>query len=285
MVRSRGSMPRLRRLFFPIDERAFTYRSYVKLLDELRDGSRYRVVPLRDFSTTRDPDRAVVSLRHDVDERLDRALDFAKLEHDRGLPSTYFVLHTAAYWKAPTLVETLVEMQDVLGHEIGWHNDLVTVECVMGGDARRLLSTELQRLRLAGLRIDGTASHGSPLCRRYGYHNGYFFFGDTPLPGFPNLHVVDGPRGRVAVPHGTLEEFGFAYEAYHLDNGIYYSDAAYGKSGRRWHTDEVDLQTLAPGARAVILTHPDHWDASLLHKFARFGSKLRYGLRRKSWIE
>jgi hypothetical protein len=98
------------------------------------------------------------------------------------------------------------------------------------------------------------------------------------------LHEVEGPRGRRAVPQGTLEEFGFSYEAYHLDNGLYYSDAAFGPTGKRWHTDQVDLASLAPGSRAIILTHPDHWDASLLHKLGRFGSKVAQGVRRDTWI-
>jgi hypothetical protein len=273
---------RVRRLLFPLDERAFTYERYMFLLDALRDESRFVVVPLRDFGGTQDTSRAVIGLRHDVDERLDRAVDFAEIEHGLGLRATYFVLHTAGYWQQPSLVETLLRIQNDCGHEIGWHNDLVTLECVLGRDARRLLGEELVRLRAAGVRIVGTAAHGAPACRRYGYHNGYFFFADEAIDGFPNREQVRGPLGVRQVPHGTLEEFDLVYDAYHLDNGLYYSDATFSAAGKRWHTDEIDLTALTPGTRTIVSTHPDHWDASVFRKLGRFGAKVRAGVRRST---
>jgi hypothetical protein len=271
---------RARRLLFPLEERAFTYERYGALLDELCDGSRFRVVPLREFSATNDPERAVVGLRHDVDEWLDRAVDFAGLEADRGLRATYFVLHTARYWGRPDLIEALRLMQDD-GHEIGWHNDLVTYECVAGGDARAHFERELGRLRGAGLDVVGVAAHGSPECGRYGYHNGYFFFPDEVLDGYPNRDHVDGPHGRRTIPHGTLDEYELSYDAYHLDNGLYFSDASFDAAGRRWHTDRLDLSGLTPGTRTIILTHPDHWDVSFPHKLTRYGAKLLESVRRR----
>ena len=261
-------------MLFPISERAFTYERYEHLLDELADPGRFCVVPLREFTATIDPARAIVGLRHDVDQRLDRAVDFAALEAKRGLRATYFVLQSAGYWRRPGLIDALVRMQKS-GHEIGWHNDLVTAECVDGVDARALLSDELKRLRGAGLSIEGVAAHGAPSCYRYGYHNGYFFFPDELVDRFPNVETVDGPLGRRKVPHGTLAEFGLAYDAYQLDNTTYFSDAAFGASGRRWHTDDLDLAVLEPGARTIILTHPDHWDRSMPAKLARYAGRVR----------
>jgi hypothetical protein len=272
VVPSRELKPR--RLLFPITERAFTYDRYERLLDELADASRFRVVPLREFAATVDRARAVVGLRHDVDERLDRAIDFAALEATRGLNATYFVLETAGYWRRPGLVEKLLGIQE-LGHEIGWHNDLVTTECVLGRDARALLAAELERLRSAGLSIDGVAAHGAPSCYRYRYHNGYFFFPDELVTELPNAETVDGPLGRRRVPRGTLAEFDLAYDAYHLDNTTYFSDASFDSEGRRWHTDDLDLDVLEPGARTIILTHPDHWDRSMISKLGRYVSKVR----------
>lgn len=261
-------------MLFPITERAFTYEHYERLLDELADPGRCRVVPLREFTATVDPARAVVGLRHDVDQRLDRAADFAVLEAERGLRATYFVLQSAGYWRRPGLVEALLRMQES-GHEIGWHNDLVTTECVHGVDARALLSRELVRLRNAGLSIEGVAAHGAPSCYRYGYRNGYFFFPDEADAHFPNVDTVDGPLGKRRVPRGTLAEYGFTYDAYHLDNTTYFSDASFSSEGRRWHTDDLDLGSLGPGSRTIILTHPDHWDRSMPAKLARYAGKVR----------
>jgi hypothetical protein len=83
----------LRTLLRPIRERRFLYREYEAFLDQLADADRFHVVPLREFSTTSE-DRVLVGLRHDVDDRMDAALEFARLEHERGLRATYFLLHT-----------------------------------------------------------------------------------------------------------------------------------------------------------------------------------------------
>lgn len=260
-----------RRALFPILERSFTYAAYERLLDALRVGARFQVVPLREFATTRSASRTVVALRHDVDYRLDSALEMGRREHARGLRSTYFILHTADYWHRSDLVSALLQLQ-AWGHEIGWHNDLVTLECVYGGDARAFLAETLERLRAAGVRIDGSASHGSPNCYRFGYHNNAFFtdFDDEERPEFPNTEWVPVHGHRCKIPKGRLAEFGLEYEAYHLDNDLHFSDASFSEQGRRWHTDDLDLAVLAPGRRAIVLIHPCHWDRSFADKLRRF---------------
>jgi hypothetical protein len=265
-------VPRIgRRLLFPVLERSFTYDAYERLLARLADAERFKVVPLREFSSTQSESKAVVALRHDVDYRLDSALEMARLEHERGLSATYFVLHTARYWPGRDLVPSLLKLQDEYRHEVGWHNDLVTLECVYGGDARGFLAEQLERLRAAGIRIEGSAAHGSPYCYRFGYHNNYFFedFDGEVQPGLPNSGVVETPRGVCRIPKGRLADFGLSYEAYHLDPDLYYSDASFDERGSRWHTDRLDFGELASGKRAIILVHPCHWDSSAVAKFRR----------------
>jgi hypothetical protein len=264
-------LPRLaRRALYPVLERSFTYSAYERMLDQLADPARFEVVPLREFASARSASRTVVGLRHDVDDRLDSAVELARREHDRGLRATYFILHTAGYWQREDLVETLLELQG-WGHEIGWHNDLVTLECVYGGDARAFLAEQLAGLRAAGVAIEGSASHGSPYCYRFGYHNNAFFadFDDEELPGFSRRDAVVTPAGSRPVPRGRLAEFGFTYEAYHLDEDLYLSDASFDRRGRRWHPARLDLEEVAAKRRVIILTHPCHWDASVAAKVRR----------------
>jgi hypothetical protein len=253
------------RLLFPATERAFTYRRYDAWLAGLVPE---RVVPLRELAATEAP---VLGLRHDVDLRLDSAVRLARLEHGRGIRSTYFILHTAPYYRhGDELLGTLRMLQDDLGHEIGWHNDLVTLQRVQGVDVRSYLARELEWLRAGGVEITGSAAHGSPWCHRLGFHNNYVFAGwDEPQDGFPSLDVSD-----------KLDpaEFGLEYEAYHLPYDIYFSDSRFDANGRG-HPDELSPEALA-GARAVALVHPCHWDASTAHKTARLGAKIRRKLLR-----
>jgi hypothetical protein len=262
------------RAVFPLTERAFTYTAYAGWLATL-DGC--AVFPLRDLAAgANGAGRPVVGLRHDVDLDLDGALAMARLEADRGLRASYYVLHTAPYWGRPDLLDRLLELQR-LGHEVGWHNDLVTIQVVGRTSPRETLSRELERLRGEGLDIVGTASHGSPWCYRLGYHNDYFFTDlPAPKPGFPNYRSVGG----VALETGKLAEFGLLYDAYSISLDDYRSDAFFDDRGRRWHPASLDAAALLPGTRTVVLTHPCHWDASQAAKLRRLGRRVLARARR-----
>jgi hypothetical protein len=245
--------PLASRLGFPWTERRFTYAEYDRFLGQLADRE---VVPLREFARG----AGDLALRHDVDSRLDSALRLAHLEHDRGLRATYFVLHTAPYWDDGELLTRVRSLQD-LGHEVGFHNDLVTVERVHGGDARAVLEEALARVRGAGIDVVGAAAHGSPWCHRLGFHNNYVFAGwDEPQPGFPSRDVPE-----------KLDpaEFGLEYEAYHVPRDVYFSDSSF-VDGRRAHPADFELE---PGHRTIVLTHPEHWDASAAAKWRRLATK------------
>jgi hypothetical protein len=263
------------RLLFPITERSFTYRSYAAFLDQLVATERFQIVPLAELAEA-PRGRPTISLRHDVDSRLESALQLAVREHERGVRATYFVLHTADYFAAggEELITALKLLQDTYGHEIGWHNDLVTLQCVHGIDPVPYLLRELERLRAAGIRIRGVAAHGDPHCYRLGYHNSYAFEDASPVPGFPHTDVVPTPAGPCRIHKAKLAEAGFEYDAYTLPYGRYFSDSSFDERGRRWHPDHFDFDTLAAGERAVVLTHPCHWDRNGPAKSLRLVSRI-----------
>ena len=254
--------PRAARLLFPITERRFTYDAYAHWLDGLAGAV---VVPLRELTATEPRERALVGLRHDVDNRLDSALAIGRLEHERGLRATYFVLHTAPYYqRRAALLHALHTLQDDLGHEIGWHNDLGTLLVLRDADIGALLHRELAWLRENGIDVRGSAAHGSPFCESLGYDNNYVFAGwDEPVPGRPrtDLSVKLEPA-----------HFGLEYEAYHLPYEDYRSDSTFGSDGRRQHP--ADLGPPRPGVRTVALVHPCHWDRSTAAKWRRLAGKV-----------
>jgi hypothetical protein len=246
------------RVLFPLTEWRFTYAEYERFLDRLAGRD---VVPLREFAAG----LGDTGLRHDVDDRLESALDLARREHARGLRATYFVLHTAPYWEREDLVERLRELQE-LGHEVGWHNDLVTLAVVHGVEPAEYLRRELARLRSAGIDVVGVAAHGSPWCHRLGFHNDYAF-SDLPQPvaGFPTRFE----------PIGTLADFGLDYDAYTLGEDAYSSDSRF-ERGRRAHPADFPLDR---AKRTIFLTHPCHWDVSAAAKARRLARRVARRLR------
>ena len=254
LVRSRSvKEPLSSRVLFPLSERRFTYAEYDRFLDRLAGRD---VVPLREFAAG----RGDTALRHDVDDRLESALELARREHVQGLRATYFVLHTAPYYGRADLVDRLRELQ-ALGHEVGWHNDLVTLALVHGVDPGPYLSRELERLRGGGIDVVGVAAHGSPWCHRLGFHNDYAFADlPQPIPGFPTRFE----------PIGTLADFGFDYDAYSLGEDAYFSDSLF-VDGRRAHPTAFPLE---PAKRTIVLTHPCHWDESATAKARRLATRM-----------
>ncbi|HLN21163.1 MAG TPA: T9SS type A sorting domain-containing protein [Bacteroidales bacterium] len=247
----------------------FTFEKYGDFLKKISDKSRYIVVPLDEFANTRDNDKVVIGLRHDVDNSLEHAFNFSETEYNLGFRSTYFILHTAPYYlqnagnmayHTESILPILMKMQDERHFEIGWHNDLVTLQVVYNIDPVSFLHSELAWLRNNGLRLTGTASHGSPYCYTYNYLNYYFFeeCAQRVVQPFVNNLTITQTEKIITLAKGKLTDFGLNYEAYFLDNNKAFSDASY-VNGVRWNTGMLDPEKLNKGDRVIILVHPFHW--------------------------
>jgi hypothetical protein len=249
----------------------FTYEKYADFLIKISDTSKYIVLPIDEFRKRTDTSKIIVGLRHDVDNDLKIAQRFSQTEKKLGFRSTYYILHTADYYLAnPTnkfihtdsILPILKDMQNNSHFEIGWHNDLVTLQVVYHIDPVAFLHQELAWLRSNGLKITGSASHGSNYCRVYNYLNFYFFEECTwPIVGqfVNNVEVPDG-SSKIILKKGKFSDFGLEYEAYFLNNNKYFSDASF-INGQRWNIGMLDLNSLKKGDRVIILLHPIHWHA------------------------
>jgi hypothetical protein len=247
----------------------FTWEKYAAFLTKISDTSKYIVLPLNEFRQTFNSNKIVIGLRHDIDVDLNVAYKFSEVETKLGFRSTYFVLHTAPYYltspenmavHSDKIIPIMKTMQNVRHFEIGWHNDLVTLQVVYNMNPANFLHSELNWLRSNGLNIVGTASHGSNYCKVYHYLN-YYFFEECTFPIVPNFdNNITVPVGGkdLKLIKGKLSDFGLKYEAYFLNNNKAFSDATI-TSGIRWNIGMLDLSQLQPGDRAIILTHPIHW--------------------------
>ena len=105
-----------------------------KYLTELFGCIKGRDVLYRDFcKMTAEQQRGKVLLRHDVDDLLERSVAMAELQHKCGVKATYFILDTAPYWN-PANPDMWLKINRIaeLGHEIAWHNNVLTRWVVTG---------------------------------------------------------------------------------------------------------------------------------------------------------
>jgi len=236
-----------------------------------------------------------ILLRHDVDHDLDIALEMARVEHDAGFRSTYFLLHTAAYWQDPALADKCLQLQDY-GHEVGLHVNLLT-EWMRGEieDPGARLRELLEPLRTRGVKIDGISAHGDRACYEQHFINYWCFRElrpDDPV-GAEDGRTAEGPRdithrSRVTYPLGhaltradgrtlplwstSMADAGIAYHAWHLPFDHYFSD-----SGGGWTRSADPLTAELGHGRHQVLMHPLYWQGLKRTYFflstARSGSK------------
>jgi hypothetical protein len=235
------------------------WSAYRALLAELADP-RYLVVPLHEYArlaTAPVPDKVLVGMRHDLDGNICHAERMAELDAAAGVHATYFLRTTDPYfaWGWPAVHRRPDEVaryrhMAALGHEIGIHVDALSMAVDWGLDPLLLLRDDLAWLRARGLVITGAAAHGSPEAHRAGFNNYELFAGMTTRASlaWQGRHI---PLGRA-----SLADFGLAYEAYHVPNDLYLSEA-----GGAWKVPDpiAALRAAKPGQRVQILTHPVWW--------------------------
>jgi hypothetical protein len=243
------------------DKRAtHTYAQYEQLLTEL-SKDRYIVLPLNEMRKTVDSTKIVVGLRHDVDCHPFKALEMARMENKHGIRSTYYILATSIYYgelsktgvRRYDCMNTIYKQIYDLGCEIGIHNDLVAVMVYCDLDPFKFNHDELDFYKSLGIPIYGSATHGSPITSET-VHNKMIFsdYADT------NSFVYKGKVYKIG--QHSLAEYGFEYEAYHINYTNYYSESG-GVWSLKGGLGEVikTLQNLQPGKRVEILAHPVWW--------------------------
>jgi hypothetical protein len=229
------------------------------------------VLPLRECL---DPDRPrparLIGLRHDTDHDIEGAVRLAEWEAEHGYRSTWFVLHGDWYWGGPgaatpsRFVLRALDRIAALGHEIGLHNNAVTLALLTGEDPHRILERDLAALRRHGFDVVGSVRHGDPLCRRLGYLNSELFV-ECPRPDSgPTDRTLEyddsttGLRRQLHLRARPMAEFGLSYEANSVGQTLYQTD-----TGGHWGApfDEIEGRFAAEGGFLQILVHPVWWAA------------------------
>jgi hypothetical protein len=217
-------------------------------LDELLELAT-AVVPMADIHAGA-RDHRIIGLRHDVDNRIEPAVEFAAWEAERGYRATYYILHTAPYWQDKPLLQDALDAIADGGHEIGIHNNALAEHNRTGKDPRLILCEAILELQTYGHPVSGTVAHGDQDCRdetgRVRFVNDQIFT-DCQRP------ELDPPP--IAEP---LSNFGLDYDANWLGRAAYLSD-----SGGNWSEPGYGAtRMLFPPATGQLhmLVHPDWWD-------------------------
>jgi hypothetical protein len=228
-------------------------RDDLEHLDALLDRATAVVSMQEVFACARHP--WIIGLRHDVDNAIEPAVEFAAWEAERGYRSTYYILHTAPYWEDKPLLRRSLDFIRDAGHEIGIHNNAIAEATVTGDDPRAILAEAILELREYGHSVTGTVAHGASECYDGGGNvrvvNDELFL-ECARPG---MGLPDRTVGDAVIRPTSLADFGLTYDANWLPRGAYISD-----SGGRW---SKPFRTVGDGfpfdLQLHMLVHPDWW--------------------------
>jgi hypothetical protein len=140
-----------------------------------------------------------IAVRHDCDNVIAPAVDMATWECERNYVSTYYILHTSPYWQNKRVLRESLDIIAESGHNIGIHNDALTVALETGRDPNEILHEAVEELRRYGHEIRSTVAHGNQLCHVAKYVNDEMFEGcSRPDQGHPD-RVLEHRGRRVPI--------------------------------------------------------------------------------------
>lgn len=194
-----------------------------------------------------------VVFKHDVETRVWKALEMAKIETKYGISATYYF---QSYLLEP-YSDILREIQN-MGHEVSYHYDVLDANSGNYERASREFASTVQKFELLGFKVNTICPHGNPVMIRAGWNSNKDFFKDGDIRGaYPHIFdiVVDS---KLKIPKG------FAY----------ISDAGYGwkKIGNiydndKYNTGDTDLGSLDAVVSElrnencfIISCHPHRWE-------------------------
>jgi hypothetical protein len=239
-------------------DRDFALSVFVELIAAARESG-YRFLTVGSYLGGEREHPRFLILRHDVDRRPENALQMAIAEASRGVCSTYYFRFNPRVFKKE-IVKRIVE----LGHEIGYHYEVMDKARGDPSLARRLFESELAEIR-AQTEVSTVCMHGNP---------------------FSPFDNRDFWR------HFNPDEFGLAGEAYESikDQEIFYAT----DTGRGWNrtrynfkdrfadgstnllpsrestADLIDLLRSGDYPKLYLQVHPSRWSAETLQWYRQY---------------
>lgn len=125
-----------------------------------------------------DLNKPFIIIKHDVEDKLEKALEISKIEHSFGIKATYYV--HSFFLCDPQNVDMLKEIAN-LGHEIGYHYDVLDNNDGDKNNAIQEFREALSDFAKNGLTIKTVCPHGNPLKKRVGYSSNKDFFLDAEI--------------------------------------------------------------------------------------------------------
>jgi len=219
---------------------SFSFTHYRQMLQKLKSQG-YTFYTCKQFASVEIPQEPYIILRHDIEYYPEKAVEFARIEKELEIQSTFFFrVHAKEYNLFNFKYYTNLKEIASLGHEIGLHAETMDFAHISGENPNDVIIKEKEYLSfLLGKSIWGVSPHGD-------------------LSEYNNIDFWK---------ENSAEDFGFmymAYEDYFFNSTTYISDSLgrwkqYPNKSKQFHPISCLCQATSTKQNIYVLIHPRTW--------------------------
>lgn len=200
----------------------------------------------------------VIAVKHDVEDKPNNALELAKIENKHGIVATF-------YFQGDLVVRNKRLINEIvgLGHEIGYHYDVMDSNEGIYSDAIVEFSKYINTFKDMGIVIKSVCPHGNPIKTRSNWSSNKDFFRNKEIQKkYPNI-------------------FDLSFHLPKMSRYSYISDAGYSwkkiqefGENDRTQFDDIPISDIFESIKSsdkplIISTHPHRWRKSLISNYLR----------------
>lgn len=227
-----------------------THRNWKKTLLRLKKHrDLFRIDELKDLE-----DSSWISIKHDVESRLDLAQAMAEIESALGVYTTYYI---QGYLLKNEKNISIVKHIHSLGHEVSIHYDVMDAN---DGDIKRAIrdfSNLVYILEQNGIAVSTVCPHGNPIMVRNGWNsNKDFFRSDQVCKLFPNIIDVVVHKNKIA--NGDFIYISDAGYNFKIIGDVANNDTHLAEDSPLSSFDDLVKEAIE-NHRCIISTHPHRW--------------------------
>ncbi len=196
-----------------------------------------------------------ISIKHDVETNVSRALQIAVIEAKYSIRATYFV-QSYLLDANKELLHSIAK----LGHEVTYHYDVLDANLGDIEKATEEFKNTVKEFEAAGFSVNSVCPHGNPLMKRDGWSSNKDFFRDPDVASrFSDVFdlVVQG-KDRIRSDFKYISDAGFGFK---IITDIVGNDKTPSKD-----IDSPSIDGLADivgtNDAVIISTHPHRWVSS-----------------------
>ncbi len=249
----------------------FVYSEWNKFCLEI--SSKYNCIRVDEISSQ--PSNGVwISIKHDVETNVKKALKIAKIEKKHNIRATYFVQSYLLFDN----VKLLKSISD-MGHEVSYHYDVLDSNNGNMTAAIEEFSDTVSKFQKHGFKVGTVCPHGNPLMQRDGWSSNKDFFRNKDVVKlYPDIFDIVVQAERVVKSQfAYISDVGYGWK---LIGNIDSNDIVNNGDIEIGNIDNM-LELVGLHSKVIISSHPHRWSKSyfsaLLHlmifKTIRFTAK------------